>query len=95
MPGTLHEQLAEAAEGEEVSLNRFVNDTLAAAVSPGPHVDQRDETGRSSAPGETASAFDRRSSRTFRLALATNVALMVLAGLAAIVLLVLALHQGI
>lgn len=32
MPSKLHEQLAQAAEREQVSLNRFVTDTLAASV---------------------------------------------------------------
>src|SRR5262249_28842336 len=34
MPGSLHEQLANAAKREQLSLNRFVTNVLAAAVSP-------------------------------------------------------------
>src|SRR5262249_60128250 len=34
MPGSLHEQLANAAKREQLSLNRFVTNVLAASVSP-------------------------------------------------------------
>jgi RNA polymerase sigma-B factor len=40
MPSTLHQQLAQAAEREQVSLNRFVTDALATTVSPGLPADE-------------------------------------------------------
>jgi RNA polymerase sigma-B factor len=94
MPGTLHAELARAAEREQLSLNRFVTNALAAAVSPS-------TPGSAEAPvrapreiePQTASA--RRPSRAFRIALAVNVVVVVLAAAAAAVLLALAIHKGI
>jgi RNA polymerase sigma-B factor len=88
MPSTLHQELSEAAEREQVSLNRYVNETLAASVGgPGPGPGATDQ----SATAATASLPQRRS---FRMLLAANVIVMVVAGAAAIVLLILALQQG-
>jgi RNA polymerase sigma-B factor len=94
MPGTLHAKLAKAAEGEQVSLNRFVNDALTAAVTPAGSAGPREAIGPPSALAGTKNNHDRRPSRAFRLALATNAVVVVLAALAAIVLLALALSQG-
>jgi RNA polymerase sigma-B factor len=89
MPSELHEQLAQAAEREAVSLNRYVNEALSTSV---------DSSGSSKPTG--AGDTDRhRSPRLSRgaisVALATNVALVVLAAVAAVVLLVLAVQRGI
>jgi RNA polymerase sigma-B factor len=95
MPGALHAQLARAAEREQLSLNRFVTNVLAASVSPATVI-QPGAAGQ--APDETIERQGRskgKPSRAFRVALATNLAVVVLAGLAAIVLLVLALQSGI
>jgi len=94
MPGTLHAELARAAEHDQVSLNRFVTNALAAAVSPSmpgsaeatPRAPEKLERQVGSAP---------RPSRAFRIALATNVVVVVLAAIAAAVLLALAIHNGI
>jgi RNA polymerase sigma-B factor len=92
MPSELHEQLSIAAEREEISLNRYVTDALSTSVgmtsADGPD---------SPAPPHTAaaSAKDPRATRRVRVALATNVAVMLLAGVVAVVLLVLALQRGI
>jgi len=75
MPSELHEQLALAAEREELSLNRYVTQALSSTIDPG----QRSL---------------RRSSRTSRLAIAANLAIVIVAAIAAAVLLVLALHRG-
>lgn len=91
MPSTLHEQLARAAEREHVSLNRFVTDVLAASVSAAPPAD----TPAESSPAEPAPAPSRSSPRALRLALATNLVVVVLAGVLAVALLVLALERGI
>ena len=84
MPSELHEELALAAERQRVSLNRYVTDTLSSSVGLN---------------GSDAQAREERSTglrpRTLRMALATNLAVVVLAGVVAVVLLVLALQRGI
>jgi RNA polymerase sigma-B factor len=93
MPSTLHQQLAEAAERENVSLNRFVTDVLAASVANEPSVAKEPK------PADTAPQAPVESSgsrgRAFRVALATNLAVVVLVGIVAVTLLVLALERGI
>ena len=86
MSGDLHQQLAQAAEREQVSLNRFVTDALAESVTG----ESRDEPAVVSAPA----AGERNPRRILRMVLAANVVLVVLAGTIAVVLLVLALQQG-
>jgi RNA polymerase sigma-B factor len=94
MPGTLHAQLARAAEREQLSLNRFVTKALATSVSPKqPASPRADSNPLENAVGPTNSST-REPSRAFRVALATNLVLVVLAGLAAVVLLVLASQNG-
>jgi RNA polymerase sigma-B factor len=95
MPKTLHAHLAQAAEARQVSLNRFVTDLLSAAV-------ERDESGESTAASQgpdvgadVATGSTRAAPRSIRVALATNLAVVVLAGIVAIVLLVLAIAHGI
>ena len=95
MPGTLHEQLAHAAEQEQLSLNRFVTNVLAASVSATPPPQARAGRRR---PGETIELDNSpapKPSRAFRVALATNLAVIFLAGVAAITLFVLALQSGV
>lgn len=91
MPSTLHEQLARAAEREHVSLNRFVTDVLAASVTSASPTDSPTE----SPPAEPPPDPPRQSPRALRLALATNLIVVVLAGVFAVALLVLALQRGI
>jgi RNA polymerase sigma-B factor len=87
MPSELHEQLAHAAEREEVSLNRFVNDALTSSVDgPASSPDGEETDGPSSL---------RLSARAVRVALATNLAIVLIAGVAAVVLLVLAVQRGV
>jgi antitoxin HicB len=95
MPKTLHAQLAQAAEARQVSLNRFVTDLLSTAV-------ERDDSGQPTAAGQApdvggdvAPGSARAAPRSIRVALATNLAVVVLAGIVAIVLLVLAIAHGI
>lgn len=83
MPSELHEQLAQAAESEDVSLNRYVTQALSSTV----HRDGGVETEDAAAPP--------MQGRTLRLALATNFAIVVVAAVVAVVLLVLALQRGI
>lgn len=83
MPSELHEQLAQAAERAEVSLNRYVTQALSSTVAP----EEAAETDGVAPPP--------RQERTLRLALATNFAIVVVAAVVAVVLLVLALQRGI
>jgi len=94
MPSELHEQLSLAAEREEISLNRYVTDTLSSSVGP-------TSSGGGDSPSAEAAAVDAANGsggikpRTLRMALATNIAIVVLAGVVAVVLLVLAVQRGI
>jgi RNA polymerase sigma-B factor len=98
MPGALHEELSVAAERERVSLNRFVTDVLATAVSPtqaataspSSKTEAAPKGEADSPPGPTAS---ERSAR-LRMLLVANVLVIVLAGAAALVLLILAIQRG-
>ena len=92
MPSELHEQLAQAAEREEVSLNRFVTDASSTSVDPAERA-RLPPTSRGDEPCRTAGFRRRRA--TLRLALATNLVVVVIAAVAAVVLLVLALQRGI
>ncbi len=76
MPSELHEQLAQAAERDHISLNRYVTQALSSSVQ------SEDSTAPSRARG-------------LRVALAANLTIVVLAGVIAIALLVLALQRGI
>jgi predicted RNase H-like HicB family nuclease len=96
MPGPLHEQLATAAKRERLSLNRFVTNVLAASVSPVGSRPRTDAAGQPSEYGaEPSPQAPREPSRALRLALTTNLIVVVLAGLAAVVLFVLALQTGV
>jgi RNA polymerase sigma-B factor len=80
MPQSLHAELADAAEREEVSLNQFITNALAAAVSW--HHD---------APGREPVA---PPPRWLPAALVTNIVVVVIAGLVALALLLVALTQA-
>ena len=91
MPSDLHEQLSLAAEREEISLNRYVTDALSTSVGKAsPH--SSSGTPVATDTGESSGATNPRR---LKIALATNVAVVVLAGVVAVVLLVLALQRGI
>jgi RNA polymerase sigma-B factor len=80
MPQSLHAELAEAAEREEVSLNQFITNTLAASM--GWHV----EGGEERTPAQEAPQW-------LPAALVTNIVVVIIAGLVALALLVVALTQ--
>lgn len=88
MPSELHEQLAQAAEREDLSLNRYVTQALLSTVDPQPTPPLQPST------TELEPHPPALNARTVRVALATNLALVVLAGIAAVVLLVLAVQHG-
>jgi RNA polymerase sigma-B factor len=83
MPQSLHAELAEAAEREEVSLNQFITNSLAAAV--GWHTEGGEMPG-TRPPAEPP--------RWLPGALVANIIVIVIAGLVALALLVIALTQG-
>jgi hypothetical protein len=84
MPQSLHADLAEAAEREEVSLNQYITNTLSAGV--GWHTEGSAEAG----PEQS----DRVPPRWLPAAIVTNIVIVVLAGVIALILLVVALSQG-
>lgn len=95
MSGDLHQQLAQAAEREQVSLNRYVTDALAESVTvESPQPPPPPKAPESSADEERAAEPLRDPRRTLRMVLAANVVVVVLAAAVAVVLLVLALQQG-
>jgi RNA polymerase sigma-B factor len=89
MSSELHEQLAHAAEREQVSLNRFVTDALARSVTS-----EARRGPAAAAPAAATAGGERNPRRTLRMVLAANLVLVVLAGTIAVVLLVLALQRG-
>jgi RNA polymerase sigma-B factor len=91
MPSELHEQLAQAAERDEISLNRYVTQALSTSVDPAESSSgRRDEA----APIDPAESSAASTARKLKLAVATNLVVVVLAAVAAVVLLVLALQRG-
>jgi RNA polymerase sigma-B factor len=83
MPQSLHAELAEAAEHDEVSLNQFITNTLAASM--GWHVEG----------GEPHGARDHPEPPGWLpAALVTNLVVVIIAGLVALALLVVALTQA-
>jgi hypothetical protein len=93
MPATLHDELARAAEAEGVSLNQWITSALASAVGwrtgerpvPAKQVDGAPRT-----PAESTML----SPRLTRVALAANLAVVLIAAIAAIALLVAAWQSG-
>jgi RNA polymerase sigma-B factor len=83
MPQSLHADLAEAAEHEDVSLNQYITNTLAASLGWRTEGSEPPETAPPSDPPEWLPA-----------ALVTNIIVIVIAGLVALALLVIALTQG-
>jgi RNA polymerase sigma-B factor len=83
MPQSLHAELAEAAEREEVSLNQFITNTLAAAMGWHTEGNELPGTPQPAAPP-----------RWLPAALVTNIVVIVIAGLVALALLVISLTQG-
>jgi RNA polymerase sigma-B factor len=106
MPSSLHEQLARAAEREQVSLNRFVTAALAGSlagtepaepsVAASPNASTRPRASKSDdAQIDFGPDSFRTASRALGVALATNLVVVVVAGVLALVLFVLALERGI
>jgi RNA polymerase sigma-B factor len=97
MSGDLHQQLAQAAEREQVSLNRFVTDALAESVTGESSQKPVTPPAGAAVPAADAESWatgSRNPARTLRMVLAANVVVVVVAGTIAVVLLVLALQRG-
>jgi hypothetical protein len=93
MPQTLHAELAEAAEREQVSLNQFITLALAAAVGwrqPGGNDARHADAQASPAPPDRSPAPEPggRSTRLLSLALTVNAVLVAIAAVLAIGLLI-------
>jgi len=83
MPQSLHADLAEAADREDVSLNQFITNALSAAV--GWHTEGGESPGANAPPPAPS---------WLPAALVTNIVVILIAGVVALVLLVIALTQG-
>ena len=82
MPQSLHADLAEAAEREDVSLNQYITNTLAAGV--GWHMGDHPADQLPPTPPP----------RWLPAALVTNIVVVLIAGAVALILLIVALGQG-
>jgi RNA polymerase sigma-B factor len=91
MPSELHEQLAQAAERDEISLNRFVTQALTTSVDP---AESTPVERAQPASVESVESPASSTARKLKLAVATNLVVVVVAAIAAVVLLVLALQRG-
>jgi RNA polymerase sigma-B factor len=89
MPRTLHDDLAKAAQRENLSLNRFITATLTAAIK-----------GRGAEPGQRVEQPDspefeaREVPRWLPTAIVVNIVVVVVAAIVALVLLVIAWQNG-
>lgn len=94
MPATLHDELAHAAEAEGVSLNQWITSALAGAVAW--RAGQRPARAKQGADvsGTPANAAPALSPRLTRVALAANLAVVLIVAIAAIALLVAAWQYG-
>ena len=84
MPRTLHAELAQLAEKRGVSLNQLIVGLLAASISPGD----------GSSAAQATSSPDARAQRRLSMALTVNLIVLVVVGVVAITLLVVALAGG-
>jgi predicted HicB family RNase H-like nuclease len=87
MPATLHDELARAAETEGVSLNQMITGILASAV------EWRSDGRRPAGPSSPAPE-QRFSGRLTRVALAANLAVVLVAAIVAITVLIVAWRAG-
>jgi RNA polymerase sigma-B factor len=85
MPPSLHAELAKAAEREAVSLNKFITNTLAAAV---------DRPEAEAGAGGPASESRSAGRRWLRAAFITDIIVVVVVGVVAVILLVAALERA-
>ena len=84
MPRALHAELAQLAEKRGVSLNQLIVGLVAASVSPGD----------GSSAAQATSSPDARAQRRLSMALTVNLIVLVVVGVVAITLLIVALAGG-
>jgi predicted HicB family RNase H-like nuclease len=89
MPVTLHDELANAASAEGVSLNQLITGILASAVAW-----RRNGDAAAALGGAGTADGSAASPRLTRIALAVNLGAVVVAAIAAIVLIVIAWQNG-
>jgi RNA polymerase sigma-B factor len=94
MPAALHTQLAQAAERDHLSLNRFITKVLAASIAPTTVKHQPAAVDAGDEPDAQPTDAPRAPSRAMRTAIAVNIIVVVIAAAAAGVLLYLALRHG-
>jgi hypothetical protein len=94
MPATLHDELAQAAETEGVSLNQWITGALASAVGWKGSGEPPARAVPDSSKAADAEPKPMLSPRTTRIALLANLVVLVIAGAAAIALLIAALQSG-
>ncbi len=92
MPQSLHAELAHAAERDETSLNQFITNSLAAVVGWGQPADDGAAASEDATPAQPPSTGAQP--RWLRAALVTNIVVVALAAIVAVVLLVIAWQQG-
>ena len=92
MPQELHSEMARRAESEEVSLNVYITSVLAGTVG-WPHSGEPDGTANGSSRGLAGKTPPARP-RFLSAAIMTNIVVLVVVGIAAVVLLVGALQNG-
>jgi antitoxin HicB len=91
MPQELHSEMARRAESEEVSLNVYITSVLAGTVG-WPQGREHEGTASGSTGGSAANQPGRP--RYLSAAIVTNIVVLVVVGIAAVVLLVNALQNG-
>jgi hypothetical protein len=92
MPQELHSEMARRAESEEVSLNVYITSVLAGTVG-WPQGREHEGTASGSTGGSAAKAQPGRP-RYLSAAIVTNIIVLVVVGIVAVVLLVNALQNG-
>ena len=92
MPQSLHRELARAAETQQTSLNQFIASSLARAVGL-PSGEEPQQTSRRH-PGEEASVRGATGGGLVRLAIITSLVVGLVAGVAAVIILIVAAQQA-
>lgn len=90
MPATLHDELARAAQVEGVSLNQWITGALASAVGWRVSGERPVPGGTNEGAATPSESAPELSPRLTRVALAANLAVVLVAAIAAIALLVIA-----
>jgi antitoxin HicB len=93
IPQDLHSEMARRAESEEVSLNGYITSLLAGTVGWGQSPDATSIAADESKPGSEAAAPPARP-RFLSAAIVASIVIVLIAGIAAVLLVVAALQNG-